>query len=66
MYPAFASEFGMSIIDIRNLTLEEAKHYSKFIEHKYSNKKDNDEDVLDTTTPEGKAAALAILGAKKK
>jgi hypothetical protein len=56
----------MSIIDIRNLTLEEAKHYSKFIEHKYSNKKDNDEDVLDTTTPEGKAAALAILGAKKK
>jgi hypothetical protein len=22
--------------------------------------------VLDTTTPEGKAAALAILGAKKK
>lgn len=59
MYPALTSEFGFTIEQINDLTLEEVAAYSKYIEDKYSGKKDKDEEVLDTSDP---VVAKAVLG----
>lgn len=59
MYPALTSEFGFTIEQINDLTLEEVAAYSKYIEEKYSDKNNTDEEVLDTTDP---VVAKLVLG----
>jgi hypothetical protein len=59
VYPALTSEFGFTIEQINDLTLEEVAAYSKYIEEKYSDKNNTDEEVLDTTDP---VVAKLVLG----